>query len=98
MSYKTQSHRTPHETLKFQEKPMQIHPNNVQAMLLQSERLSQINFLTIWGHKLQKRFFWCPPWEHLMEIFNYVNSKETESLAKTAVDKSAWIKTCFPAI
>ena len=27
-----------------------------------------------------------------MEIFNYVNSKETESLAKTAVYKSAWIK------
>ena len=27
-----------------------------------------------------------------MEIFNYVNSKETESLAKMAVEKSAWIE------
>ena len=27
-----------------------------------------------------------------MEIFKYVNSKETESLAKTTVYKSAWIK------
>ena len=33
-----------------------------------------------------------------MEIFNYVNSKETESLAKTAADKSAWIKACIYVI
>ena len=57
-----------------------------------SQRLSEMNFLAIWRTKLQKCLLWCPPWEHLMEIFKYVNSKETESLAKTTVYKSAWIK------
>ena len=61
-------------------------------MPLQSERLSEMNFLAIWRPKLQKYLHWCPPWEYLMEIFNKVNSNDTESLAKTAVDKSAWIK------
>ena len=82
MSYKTQSHRTPHETLKFQEKLLSLQTNYVQAMLLQSETVSEVNFSAIWRPKLQKFPLRCPPWQHLMKIFNQVNSKETESLAK----------------
>ena len=61
-------------------------------MPLQSQRLSEMVFLAIYRPKLQKYLHWCPTWEHLMEIFNEVNSNDTECLAKTAVDKSALIK------
>ena len=47
----------------------------------------------IWRAKFQKFSLWCPPWGHLTEIVNYANIKETQSLGKKVVDKSAWIKT-----
>ena len=34
----------------------------------------------------------CLQWDHPTEPLNKANSKETESLGKTAVEKSAWIK------
>ena len=44
LSCKTLSHKTPHESLKFQEKAMPLQTNDVQAMLLQLERVSEMNF------------------------------------------------------
>ena len=38
------SHKTPHESLKFQEKAMPLQTNDVQAMLLQLERVLEMNF------------------------------------------------------
>ena len=54
LSYETQSYKTLHETLKFQEKSLKWQTNNVQAMLLQSEKVSEIHFPAIWIPKLQK--------------------------------------------
>ena len=33
--------------------------NNVQVVLQQSERVSEMHFLAIWKHKFQKIFLWC---------------------------------------
>ena len=36
--------------------------NNVELpMILQSERVLEMHFLTIWKPEFQKIFFWCPP-------------------------------------
>ena len=53
-------------------------------MLLKSERVSEMNFLANRRPKLEKFSFWCPLWEHLMEIFSQVNSKETETLVENS--------------
>ena len=70
MIYKTQSPKTPHETLRLQEKCLPLQTNNVQVMLLQSEKMLEMNFPAIWRSNLQKFSLWCPPWEYLMEIVN----------------------------
>ena len=41
--------------------------NNVQAMLLQSERVSEIHFPAIWRLKFHKFSLWHPPWQYLKE-------------------------------
>ena len=64
------NHKTPHESLKFQEKSVPLQTNDVQAMFLQSVTVSKLNFPAIWRPKLWILFLWCQPWEHLMEIFN----------------------------
>ena len=67
--------------------------NNVQATLLQSERVSEMLFPAIWRPEFQKIFFLCSPWGYLMETVNSVNYKKTESMGgETAVDKRAKIK------
>ena len=48
-------------------------------MLLQSERVSEMDLIAICIPKLQKFSIWCSPWEYLTEIANKGNSKETES-------------------
>ena len=53
---------------KFQEKSLLLQTNDVQAMLLQSERVLEMNFPAIWRPKLQTLLLWCPPRELLMEI------------------------------
>ena len=63
--------------------------NKVHAMLMQLERVSEVHFPTIWRSEFQKVFLRCPTWGYLKET---VNCKKTESLGKSAVDKSAWIK------
>ena len=68
-------------------------------MLLQSEKVSEINFPAIWRPKIQKISLRCPPSERFMEIAIYANSKETQSLAKNScrqncLDKS--LATLFP--
>ena len=72
--------------------------NNVQALVLQSERMLEMNFLTIW--RLQFKFFFlcCPHRGHLMETVNQVNCKKLNLWWKTAVDKSVWIKACCPNV
>ena len=60
--------KLPHETLKFQEKLLPLQTNDVQAMLLKSERVSGMQFQAIWRPKLQKFCLWCQPWKHLTEI------------------------------
>ena len=62
------AHKTPYEILQFQQKLLLLQKNDVQAMLLQSERVSKINFPAIWRSKIQKISLWYPPWEHFMEI------------------------------
>ena len=72
--------------------------NNVQATLLQSERVSEMLFPAIWRPEFQKILFLCPPWGYLMETVNSANYKKTESMGGggggggTAVDKRAKIK------
>ena len=63
MSYETQSHKTPHETPKFQEKLLLLETNDVQAMLLQSERVLEMQFQAIWRPKLQNIFPLMPTME-----------------------------------
>ena len=99
LSYKTQPHKTPYEILQFQEKLQPLQRNNVQAMLLQSEKVLEINFPAIWRPKIQKISLRFPPWKHFMEIVIYANSKETKSLAKNScrqkcLDKN--LATLFP--
>ena len=94
MSYETQSHKTHHETLKFQENLLPLQTNNVQAMLPLSERMSGMHFSAIWRLKLQKTSLWCPPWEHLTEKLTKQTVQKLKLWRKTAVDKSAWIKAC----
>ena len=57
-----------HETLKFQEKLLPLQTNGVQAMLLKSERVSEMQFQAIWRPKPQKFSLWCQPWQCLTEI------------------------------
>ena len=51
---------------------------------LKSKSVSEMHFPAIWRIKFEKFFPWCPT--------DSANSKETQSLGKTAVEKSAWIK------
>ena len=44
--------------------------NDVQAILLQPEGLSEMHFPAIWRPKFQIFFLWCPPWGYLTEIVN----------------------------
>ena len=85
LSHNTQSHTTPYETLKYQEKSLPLQTNNVQTMLLQSEKLSEMSLPAIWRPKLQKFSFWyqcgSPSWSNLF--------KQT---VKKLLHKSAWIK------
>ena len=93
MNFKTQSHKIPHEAQKFQEKLLLLQRNDVQAMLLQSERVLEMNFLAIWIPKLKKiSVSWCPPLEHLIEIEKTV--QKLNLWQKTVVDKSVWMKAC----
>ena len=64
---------------------------DVQAMILQSKRVSEIYFPAIWRPKIHKNSLWCPPWEHFMEIFKQ-KVKKLNLWRRTAVDKSAWVK------
>ena len=61
-----------------------MQTNDVQAMLLHSGSVSEINFLAIWRSKIQKSSLSCPPWEHFMEMVIQANNKETHSLAKNS--------------
>ena len=54
-------------------------------MLLQSERVSEMHFQAIWRPKLPEFSLWYQPWKHLMEIVNYANNKETESLGENSL-------------
>ena len=45
-----------------------------------------MSFPGIWRPKFQKCYPWCPT--------DSTNSKETQSLGNTAVEKSAWVKAC----
>ena len=67
--------------------------NNVQAVLLQSERVLEMHFPVIWKPEFQKIFFHCSPWVYLMETDLSKLQKKLNLWGKTAVDKSAWIKT-----
>ena len=99
LSYKTQPHKTPYEILQFEEKLLPLQRSNVQAMLLQSEKVSEINFTAIWRPKIRKISLRCPPWEHFMEIVIYANSKETQYLAKNSCREKCLGKnlaTLFP--
>ena len=51
---------------KFQGKSLLLQTNNVQAMLLQSERVLEMNFPAIWQCKLQKLPLHCQPRQHLI--------------------------------
>ena len=51
---------------KFQGKLLLLQTNNVQAMLLQSERVLEMNFPAIWQCKLQKLPLHCQPRQHLI--------------------------------
>ena len=44
--------------------------NDVQAIPLQSERLSEMHFSAVWRPKLQIFCFRCPTWGYLTEIVN----------------------------
>ena len=71
-----------------EKKIMFIH--NVQAMLLQSERVSEMHFPAIWRPEFQKTFFPCTLWGYLTETVNWANYKKKLDLSgKTAADKSA---------
>ena len=62
--------QTPHKTLKFQEKLLPMQTNDVQAMLLLSERVLEMHFPANWRPKFQKVLLWYPPWGNLREIMN----------------------------
>ena len=69
-------------------------------MLLQPDRVSEINFPSIWRPKIKKISLWCPPWEHFMETIIYASIKETQSLEKNSctqkyLDKSLAISFPF---
>ena len=56
-----------------------------------------MRFPAIKRPKIHKFTPWCPPWRHLMEILNQVNTKESESMGVggggySVVDESAQIK------
>ena len=69
MNYNTQSHKIPHEILKFQEKMLPLKTEDVQAMLLQSKECRKWIFQQS-GYLNLKISFLCPPSEHLIEIIN----------------------------
>ena len=58
LSYKTQSHKTAHETLNFQGRMLPLQTYDVQAILLQSGRVTEMNFPVICRLKLQKCSLW----------------------------------------
>ena len=81
MSYETQSlplnlfdsssqlfFETPHKALKFHKKLLPLKTNNVQAMLLQSERVLEIHFPANCRPTLQKLLLCYPPWGNLTKI------------------------------
>ena len=69
MNYKTQSHKIPHEILKFQEKLLPLKTDDVKAMLLQSKECRKWIFQQS-GYLNLKTSFSRPPSEHLIEIIN----------------------------
>ena len=99
MNYKTQSQKTPHETLKFQEKSLLLlQTNDVQVMLLQTQRVSEMSFSAIWKPKLQKLSLWCPTMgASYRELFKQT-VKKLNLWWKTAVDKSGWIRAWIGSV
>ena len=61
-------------------------------MLLQSERMSEMHFPSIWRPEFQKVFLRCPPWDTSWRNWTKQIVKELNLWGKTAVDESAWIK------
>ena len=90
--------KTPLETRKFQEKLLPLQTNDVQAKLLQSERVLEMHFPANWRSKFQKVLIWYVPRGNLLGIVNYANSKETESLSKNGFRQKclALVKTDAP--
>ena len=64
----------------FQDKLLPLQTNDVQAMLLQSEIVSEINLSANWKTKCRDR--------------TKQAVKKLNLCGKTAVDKSAWVKPC----